>query len=351
MKKKFLNIILTVALGTMLLTGCGSKNSSEYTDQAMASLTVQNYGEALTYFDQAMLGGEDQELIYRGMGLCYMGQGEYRKAISAFESSLANAGMFPGELEYDINYYMAICYYKLGLYNEAISVYDAIATLNPKDYEVYMLRGTMKLYLADVEHAMEDFDTAVSIKKNDYGIYIDVYQCMLDHGYASQGQKYLDVVMTADSKDIEEYDKGRLCFFQQNYTQATTYLERAREEGNTSCELITLLGECYKRDAKYEFAAVVYSSYLEKCADPLIYNQMGLCYVEQGDYNLALGAFQAGAGIQENNTCMQTLKLNEIACYEYLHDYDTAAAKLSEYLAIYPGNQDLEREYAFLTTR
>ena len=351
MNKKFLKFVLSVAMSAMLVSGCGSKNSSEYTDQGMSSLTIQNYSEALGFFDQAMLSGENPELIYRGMGLCYMGQGEYRKAISAFESALSNAGMFPGNLEYDINYYMAICYYKLGLYNEAISVYDAIAQLSPKDSEVYILRGTMKLYLSDVEHAMEDFDKAVSLEKNDYGMYIDVYQCMKDHGYESQGQKYLDVVMAADSDEISEYDKGRLCYFQGNYTQASVYLERARSEGNTSSELITLLGECYKRDEKYEFAAVIYSSYLENCADPIIYNQMGLCYVEQGDYNLALGAFQAGIAVQENNTCMQTLKLNEIACYEYLHDYDQAATKLAEYMATYQSNSDLEREYAFLTTR
>ena len=350
-KKKLIGALALAATATFMLTGCASKNPAEYTDQAMEALTSQNYSGALTMFDQAMLEGEDREIIYRGMGLCYMGQGDYRKAITAFESALANADIIPGDLEYDINYYMAICYYKLGLYNEAIAVYDSIATLNPKDYEVYILRGTMKLYLSDVDNAMADFDNAVALAKDDYSVYLDVYQCMKERGYADNAVKYLDVVMAAEEKKVDAYDKGRLCYFSGQYQNAENYLEKARSEGNLSLDLIMLLCECYKLEQKYDYAIAVYSTYLDANQNPEIYNQMGLCYVANGDYTNALSAFQMGIAIEDNNTCIQTLNLNEIACYEYMHMYDEAREKLTEYLSIYPMTEDLEREYAFLTTR
>ncbi len=53
----------------------------------------------------------------------------------------------------------------------------------------------------------------------------------------------------------------------------------------------------------------------------------------------------------ENNTCMQELKLNEIACYEYMGEYGKALKLLEEYIETYGSTEDLDREYAFLSTR
>lgn len=349
MKKRLL--VVASLLLAFSLSACGGKKDENYTKKGLEAVVSQNYSSALNYFDKALLEGENQEEIHRGIGLTYMGLGEYGKALSSFHTALSYADMSPSDLEYDINYYMAICYYKLGEYDKAISVYDSIIALLPKDKEAYYLRGSMKLYMDDVEAAMKDFDKVVSLNKKDYSTYIDVYQVMLEHGYGDAANKYLDVVMSADVGDISSYDMGRLCYFQGEYAQACAYLEKARENNRNSAKLISLLGECYKLDGRYDFAAVVYSSYVEEYKNPEIYNKLGLCYVEQGDYQSAINSFQKGIEIESNNTCMQALKLNEIACYEYLHDYAMAKEKLDEYMASYPSNPTLEKEYKFLTTR
>lgn len=351
MRKKILFVMCIISL--CIVTGCAAKPAATTgsLQKGLQAVASQEYMEALSCFEQAMLEKEDMEQVYRGMGLAYMGMGEYRRAVNAFQDALSYADMFPGALEYDINYYMAVAYYKLEEYDSAIAVYDAIIDLNPKDENAYFLRGSMKMFLSDVEGAIADFDTAVDLDAKNYGLYIDIYECMKQHGKEADAQKYLDVVLAVSSDEISDYDKGRLCYFQGEYAQGCNYLERARSEGNATAELITLLGECYQSEGKYEYAAVVYSSYVTEHADPLIYNQLGLCYVEQGDFASALSAFQAGIAIKENNTCIQVLRLNEIACYEYLLDFDSAEQKLAEYLAIYPADELLEKEYAFLTTR
>lgn len=352
MKKSGFGILVLLSIMMFALTGC-QKGAGEasFVSLGMDAVIRMDYEDAFTQFDQALLAGEDEELVYRGIGLAYMGQQDYAKAVSAFRTALSYADMFPGELEYDINYYLAIAYYKLEMYDEAIAVYDGITALLPREQEAYFLRGTMKLYLDDVEGAVADFDMATSLDRNNYGLYLDAYESMQQHGYEEQAQNYLDVVLVADSRDISDYDKGRLCYFEGEYAQACNYLERARSDGEADAEMIALLGECYKLEGQYEYAAVVYGGYVETTPDPEIYNKMGLCYVEQGDYVSALAAFQAGSAIEENNTCLQVLLLNEIACYEYLYDFETAAVKLEEYLAIYPSTPELEKEYAFLTTR
>ena len=340
------------ALGLCLaLSGCRNTDEVSETKLGLDCVVSQDYQGAINHLEQALISGEDSEEVYRAKGLAYMGSKDYAKAISSFKTALSYAGMIPGELEYDINYYLAVCYYKIGDYKAAISVYDGIIGMKPKDKDAYFLRGTMELYTDNADAAVADFDKAVSLKKNDYGMYIDIYACMKEKGYEEQAEKYLDVVMAVNINDVGDYDKGRLCYYQGNYEQGCNYLERAREAEPANIDAVNMLSECYRETGQYAYAAVVYSTYLSTTPNPEVYNRLGLCYIEQGDYTSALSAFQSGIQIKENNTCLQTLLLNEIACYEYMLDFKTAKEKLGQYMDIYPSDEVIKKEYAFLTTR
>ncbi len=347
-RKDYIYILMILA-AAVIFGGCGKKQPSLF-DEGMVAVSRQEYRVALDDFSGALRTGADKEQVYRGMGLAYMGRKEYARALGAFSKALSEAGMYPGELEFDINYYMAICYYKLGEYDDAIACYDAITDLRRKETRAYFLRGNMRLFLNDVEGAKKDFDDAASIKKNDYSLYLDIYDSLMQHGYETDAAAYLEFVTKGDQKIMSDYDKGRLCYYHGEYTQACNYLERARNS-SSSAELISLLGECYKELGQYDYAAIAYKGYAEENNDASICDKLGLCYVEQGDYETALEAFQKGREIQENNTCMQELRLNEIACYEYLGQYDKAESLLAEYIETYGSDAGLEREMAFLSTR
>jgi len=347
---KYGKLLMAGAAAMLLLSGCGEKKQDAL-GEAYACVARQEYHNAQQYFEEALITGADREETYRGMGLMYMGEGAYEKALDSFTKALESASFVPGDTEYDINYYMSVCYYKLGEYDDAIACYDAIIAMQGKSPHAYYLRGNMRLYLGDVEGAVGDFDSAVAAAKNDYGLCLDIYDALKQHGADDAATQYLDTVLSASVKDITDYDKGRLCYYKGEYAQACNYLERERGEKEADAEVIRLLGECYKLQGMYDYAAVVYSGYAEQYQDAQICNQMGLCYMEQGDYEKALEAFSKGLEIRENNTCIQTLKHNQIACYEYLHDYTTAASLLTEYIETYGGDADTEKELAFLKTR
>ncbi len=352
MSKRVLKIQSMLA-GLLLaagLTGC-AENSTEYTQKGMEALARQEYGVAHENFSHAALADEDGAVISRGQGLAYMGERQYARAIGAFNMALEQTSLIPSSMAYDINYYMAICYYKLGQYDAAIACYDAIIALSPRETRAYFLRGNMHLYLNDVDSAMKEFDKAVNVGKKDCSLCLDIYDAMRHHGYAEQGQKYMDLVLSADSRNITDYDKARICFYREEYAQACNYLERERSGGKATEEVIRLLGECYKRQGQYDYAALVYQGYVEEYNDAGICNQMGMCYVEQGDYEKALEAFRKGIAIKENNTCMQTLKHNEIACLEHMTQFSEAALLLEEYIQTYGSTEELEKEYAFASSR
>ena len=101
----------------------------------------------------------------------------------------------------------------------------------------------------------------------------------------------------------------------------------------------------------YNYASSIYNDYtLNDQSQPEIYNQLGLCRMQMGEYELALMAFQSAMNI-EGNDMMQTLKFNEIVAYEYMEDYKTAAALMNDYLKSYPDDAAAQREYQFLKTR
>lgn len=347
MKKR--KMIASCLLATMLFAGCGANDKEDNIDMGMTALESLQYEEAIGYFETALAGAEDERQIYRGMGIAYVGLTRYEDAIDCFEKALQLSSGTPENMDYDINYYLAAAYYRNGQREDAIAVYDAILALRPKEVEAWYLRGCVKLYGGDFEGAQADFDRTIALNPSDYDRMIQIYNELLDNGYKEAGIAYLQTAVADNEKSISDYDLGRIYFYLEDYENAKLSLSKLKPSSDYGAALF--LGKTYEALGDYNYAASIYSDYVENDKDkPEIYNQLGLCRMQMGEYELALSAFQAGMSI-ENNTMMQTLKFNEIVAYEYMHEYKTAAALMNDYLKTYPDDEQAQREYQFLKTR
>lgn len=348
MKKSFYMAILATVTG-LLLTGCGLQNKNENLSLGMEAVGTLEYDNALLCFEAAREAGEDERLICRGEGLAYMGKTMYEEAAASFEAALALSDGRIRNVDYDINYYLATAYYKLGEYEKAIDVYDAIVALKPGEADAYYLRGVIYAQMGDVTSAQSDFDRAISLDSTDYDRLINIYGVLAAEGYKEIGKEYLQSAMDAGTKNMTNYEKGRICYYLEDYENARTYLEKARDEGGY--EAVLFLGKTYETLGDNNYAISVYNTYLESNgSNPQVLNQMGLCKMQTGDYDGALTAFQTAMNIEDNGM-MQTLKMNEIIAYEKLEDYKKAAVLLESYLQTYPDDEEAQREYIFLQTR
>lgn len=348
MKNMHLKSVLLISLLCVLvLSGCGKEKTS-YTQTAMDALENLDYETASENFVLALDNGEDERLILRGQGMLYMASLQYEAAIESFTAALRLSDGVPNNLDYDINYYLASAYYRNGQIDEAISVYDAILSLKNNEADAYYLRGTVTLEKGDFDAAYADFKSAMNIRGNDYDLVLDIYQIMATQGYKEAGRDMLSSCIASNS-NMSDYDMGRFEYYLTNYEEAKNYLERA-EEGDDS--LITLyLGRTYEALGDYNYAISLYNTYLDKDHDKAqIYNQMGLCQMKMERYSEALASFQAGMNV-EDNSILQTLKLNEIIAYEYMNEFQTAANLMREYTKTYPNDSAAVREYEFLKTR
>lgn len=339
---------MAVCLTALLLSGCGVQKNENIL-QGMQLIEQLDYEGALKCLEAAALNKEDMQLIYRGQGLAYMGMTDYENAALNLEKALSFSDERPDQMDFDINYYLATAYYRNKEADKAIAVYKAITDLRPEEKTAWYLKGTLELELGRAKEAQADFDSAIAAAKEDYDLRIDIFCSCSKYGYQDMGATYLQEVLEDEKRKLSDYDKGRISFYLGDYEEAKIALEKARDSNGANA--VTLLGQTYEKLGDYNYAASVYSTYLEtKQADARIYNQLGLCKLKIGEYQAALDAFQSGMAI-EGNTMMQSLKFNEIVAYEHLGQFDKAKLAMEQYLTLYPDDEKAQREYVFLQTR
>lgn len=341
-----IGIILMLIL---LLTGCGAGQKQENIDQGMTAIEALDYEEALVCFEKALASGEDEELLYRGQGIAYIGLTRYEEAAEALEKSLSYCTGYVGDLQFDTNYYLATAYYKNGDAERALQVYDAMLDMRREEKNAYYLRGTLELEKEEFDKAEKDFQAAIALDPKDYNCLFDIYRSLEKNGYREAGEAYLQEALTAGAESMSEYDRGRLYYYLKDYDNAKNHLEKARDTG--TAEAILFLGRTYEALGDFNYASSVYANYLESQPDsPQIQSQLGICKLQMGEYEAALAAFEAGLA-SEDKTYMQTLKFNEIAAYERLAQFKKAAVLMESYLSLYPDDERARREYEFLKTR
>ena len=345
-KRTGLKSVLGLFLAGMLC-GCGVSQINTNVTAGMGAIENLNYEEAITNFEKALENGEDERLIYRGLGIAYMGLTDYEQAIANFEQCLTLSDGMVQNMDYDVNYYLAASYYKSGQIEKAEDTYTAILNLKSSE-EAYFLRGTMRLERGEYDSALEDFEQVLKITDNNERLF-EIYEVLAKYGYQEIGQEYLQSALETNEAKMSVYDKGRLYYYLQDYRNACNYLEQARDAG--PAEAYLYLGKAYEATGDYNYAASVYNSFLANDqTNARVYNQLGLCELQRQDYEAALSVFQTAMKIEENGI-MQSLQFNEIIAYEYLGEYRKAAVLMDNYIKMYPDDQTAAREYEFLKTR
>lgn len=350
--KKAALFFLTMAL-LLFAIGCG-KESTENIDAGMAAIENQEYTDALACFEKAIVSSEDLELAYRGQGIAYMGLTQYEEAVVSFEKALKSSGMFPGKLEYDINFYLATAKYKMGDFGGAVNVFDGIIALEKKNQDAYFLRGSAKIANGDNEGGISDLEKAMELSGQATDMLLDAYKVLAANGKEQEAEVYLKQALE-NGTSLTDYEKGTISYYLGDYENARNYLETARtnakEKDKKEASIVYMLGQTYEQLGDTNYAAVLYEEYLAGNQDNVeIYNQLGLCKLKSEDYQGALTAFQTAQQI-ETNSLTQNLKYNEIVAYEYLGDFTKAKVLMEAYLKSYPDDSQALREYEFLKTR
>ncbi len=349
MKYRFIAGILLLSY---LLTGCGSFTGRHNIDSGFAYIDSHEYDNALESFEHAKDAGEDECLFRRGMGIALLKSGEFEQAAQELLASLAADEGIIDDMDFDTNFYLAEAYLELGEYSKAKEVYDAILNLHSKDSSAYYLRGVAELASGSHDNAYSDFSKAIALNPKDYSMIIMIYKSLDEYGYGDEGISILQTALDKGRDFMSNYERGQISYYLGNNADAQSYLEAARSERDQEKEpVVLLLGQTGEKQGDYNYAISVYKTYIsENPTSAKVYNQLGMCQIKQGDYEGAVASFQSGLSIGDKDI-EQSLMLNEITAYEYMGEFNLAAALMTTYLQDYPEDEAALRENIFLSTR
>lgn len=293
---------------------------------------------------------KENELAYRQLGINKMAEGDYEEAVKMFQKALDQSMAVIGELELDICYYKAAAQYKAGDTDGAMQTYTALIDYDKENADALYLRGILYLERGDGDSAMTDFENALKADKKNGAMYNKIGEQLKQSGLTEEAEKIWTRGLALKGETAAEYrEKGYAYVLLGQYDSAKTYLDKAKELGDT--EALFYLGKLYEAQENTEKAGEMYEAYIETHSDDAeTLNALGCAKMETGDYEKALVFFQAALK-NENPANKRELLRNEIAALEYTLDFAQAREKMESYLADYPDDEEAAREYEFLKSR
>lgn len=154
------------------------------------------------------------------------------------------------------------------------------------------------------------------------------------------GEKYLE-------SGLELLEAG-------DYEAAVDQFKKAVEDDQNPGDAYRGIGIAKWELGQYEAARNAFASALENDAEKTatIYNFLGDCEMQLGNYKSALNYFNLGIACEDGSEeLLQEMKFNEIVCYEQCGEWENARAKLAEYTAAYPEDERAAKEAEFLETQ
>lgn len=320
MKKRVMVCFLTGLLGmSLLLGGCTSKS-------------------------------EKKALEYKELGIKQMQEAKYDDAVSSFQKALDQSLGRIRAQELDVCYYKALAQYKSGDTKAAIKTYDGLVDYDAKNWEVYYLRGSVLLADGQLDACLKDYEKAVSLHDSDAELYGHISENLQNAGETEKAQNYLEQGLKLKPSSAADYENlGKLYVIKGDSENAVKMLTQAADKGADSAYLT--LGKLYTSDGKTEDAKAAFQKYMEKHpkdADAL--EQLASIVADAGDYEDAAtyykDAMDAASGDQ-----VKTLQKSLVAVYEKNGDFASALEEAKDYVADYPEDEDMQKEYEFLQTR
>ncbi len=321
-KKKIRRVLVTVTLTTALLTavtGCS-------------------------------MGDENAVIRNKDAGITALTEGNYDEAIADFDEALKNTGLMVTNAAIDINYYKAAAQFLKEDYEGAIETYTALSEYDEKNAAPLFLRGCVRTNAHDHDLAINDFEAAIAIAKDDYELYVEIYNQLMGVGYNDDALTFLNKALDVGGNRAEDYvGRGRVYLLLNQYDAAVEALNQAVEKGSAAAELY--LAEAYDRQGEKDKAAEHIENYANSAeVTSASLNALGELQMENKEYAEALTTFQTALGLEEV-TNEKELRRNEIAALEYNGQFTDAYLKAREFVFAYPNEQDMQRELTFLLTR
>lgn len=347
MKKRVLAVVLAAVLGAFGLTGCSMEEKKLF-EQAKKDLEQGSYEYALSEFLASVQNEVNVAESWRGAGIAELRMGNYEQAIEYFTNALGSEKVGKS-LRKDLLDYRAAAEYKIGQYENAMIDCQTLAAEFELDADSSYLTGKVALAMDSYGEASVSFQNAYA-QDPTYDMAIQIYQAYIERDMEADGTSYLETALLKEPEKAEDYcDRGLVYYYMEDYDAASAELIEATKKGSN--EALLYLGMVYLARNDVSNARAMYQEYISEGKSPAKgYNGLVLCDLSEKNFENALTNIANGIS-SANTEEMQNLLFNEVVVYEKQLDFSTALQKAKEYLEIFPDDEAMKKELAFLKTR
>ena len=145
---------------------------------------------------------------------------------------------------------------------------------------------------------------------------------------------------------------------QRQYDEAVKYSELAIANGEEIALAWRTIGLIRFRELKFQESSEALLQALENGGEktPIIFYMLGVSALRAENLEEAIGFFDTGLAMEtpdreEYSEVIRSMKINRIAAYQWLYDWNMARKLMGEYILLYPDDEAAQREFAFLETR
>lgn len=382
-------ILVLVFCLCLFLTGCGNGNKSY--EKGIELAQAGDYQKAAEHLKKAIEENGERAEYYIGYGMVLNQLGEYEEAVKQFEcarqdvkNSIANAN------NKQLLYGEAISYYHLSDYDtslkccddamefpepesmdadilcskgavletmgetgEALEAYGHAIEKNPEAWEVYLKRASLEERMNQFEDAKADYQKVIqSDGEEKYEACFKMYELCLTLGETDTPEQALqEIIASKDKGAFADCQTGWAYHCQGDNDLAQEYLEKSLKGGYD--EAGYYLGMLAMEEKDYETAKGSFETYVSSDKGKLramAYNQLAGCCLEAGNLEEAQGYLEKGLAIADSSSRVSLWK-NQIILWERQGDFAQAGKAAKEYLAVYPQDKGMRREWKFIRTR
>jgi tetratricopeptide (TPR) repeat protein len=211
-----------------------SEEAQKLFEQAENFVTIENYGEALAYFDRALQKDPNFLEAWTDKGACHYKLKEYSEALRAFNQALAINARKGLPRDFDLLYNIGVALFYLerpeesvGMFREALEV----AREKSNDEEIAKAANWLAWVLAHLnkdEEALDIIDIAYKLQPQDSTILDTRGMILFKLGYYETAASTLDAAIKKNpSSKYAWYNKANLLLKQEKYEQSIMCYEEA----------------------------------------------------------------------------------------------------------------------------
>ena len=232
-------------------------------------------------------GSSKEKYTFRDTGIEQLNAGAYEAAIQSFDQALEKSGKLVGSFEMDVLKYRAEAEAGAGDYGAAAHTYEVLCQVDEERTEYLYRMSMLHAKMGKLTEALDEYKRAYEKKPED-----------------PEAQTAVLIV-------------GQALTEAERFEEAMELYTQAMNGGTESGEL---------------------------------YNRMGVCQLDRGNYDEDLEYFEKGMLLGDKN-CRAELLYHQALVYERKLDFARALEYLETYAAEFGVTPEIEKEIAFLKTR